>query len=153
MKLPTYRRARDWPPRKVDEQAIQLLRDEADPDARAVLLSIVLAERGDDEALRWFNETRLSLLEFAAPAVHILALIYLRRSDFDGINRVLDQATPAHLAQSPYLYFLRGAMRFARLLPKPEQATALSGLPLQVHHARPIVGDTELSFQLDQGRQ
>lgn len=130
-------------------QAIRLLRDETDPDARAVLLSIVVAERGDDEALHWFSDSGLSLSQFAAPAVHILALIYLRRSDFDGINRVLDQATAVHLAQSPYLYFLRGAMRFARLLPKPEQATALSGLPLQVHHARPIVGDIELSGQLD----
>lgn len=131
-------------------QAIQLLRDETDPDARAVLLSIVIVERSDDEALRWFNESGLSLSELAAPAVHIMALIYLRRNDFDGVNRVLDQATTAHLTQSPYLYFLRGAMRFARLLPKPEQATALSGLPLQVHHARPVVGDTELSAKLDE---
>ncbi|WP_407193767.1 tetratricopeptide repeat protein [Bradyrhizobium sp. STM 3566] len=131
-------------------QAIQLLRDETDPDARAVLLSIVIVERRDDEALRWFNESGLSLSQFAAPAIHTLALLYLRRSDFDGVNRVLDQATAAHLTQSPYLYFLRGAMRFARLLPKPEQATALSGLPLQVHHARPIVSDAELSAQLDE---
>ncbi len=131
-------------------QAIQLLRDETAPDARAVLLSIVIVERGDDEALRWFNESGLSLSQCAAPAVHILALVYLRRNDFDGVSRVLDQATTAHLAESPYLYFLRGAMRFARLLPTPEQATALSGLPLQVHHARPIVGDVELSAQLDE---
>ncbi len=98
-------------------EAIQLLRDDVDPDARTVLLSIVMAEHGDDEVLRWFSETGLSLSQFAAPAVHILALIHLRRSDFDGINRVLDQATAVHLAQSPYLYFLRGAMRFAQLLP------------------------------------
>jgi hypothetical protein len=131
-------------------QALQLLRDETDPDALSVLFSIVVAERGDDEALRWFNESGLSLSQFTAPAVHTLALIYLRRNDFDGVNHTLNQATPAHFEQSPYFYFLRGAMRFARLLPKPEQATALSGLPLQVHHARPVVADIELSARLDE---
>jgi len=131
-------------------QAIQLLRDEADEDARAVLLSIVVAERGgDEEALRWFTDSGLSLSQFAAPAVPILALIHLRRNDFDAVNRILNQATPTQLEQASYLYFLRGAMRFARLLPRPEQAAALSGLPIQVHHARPIVDDPELSTELD----
>src|SRR6266403_1742344 len=40
-------------------------------------------------------------------------------------------------------------MRFARLLPVPEQATALSGLPMDVRNARPIVGDPELTAALD----
>jgi hypothetical protein len=131
-------------------QAIQLLRDETDDDARAVLLSIVVAERGDDEALRWFNDSGLSLSQFAAPAIHILAMVYLRRNDYDAVNRVLEQATAVQLEQLPYLYFLRGAMRFARLLPKPEQAAALTGLPMQVHNARPVVADAELSVRLDE---
>jgi hypothetical protein len=40
-------------------------------------------------------------------------------------------------------------MRFASLLPLPEQAAALSGLPLDVRNARPIVRGQELSSALD----
>ncbi|MFH0302497.1 hypothetical protein AAFX91_36080 [Bradyrhizobium sp. 31Argb] len=135
---------------KRPNQAIQLLRDETDADARTVLLSILFAERGDEEALRWFKESGLSLSQFSAPAVHMLALAYLKKNDLGAVNSILAEATPAQLADAPYLYFFRGAMRFARLLPKPEQATALSGLPMSVHHARPIVNDTELSARLDE---
>jgi tetratricopeptide (TPR) repeat protein len=135
---------------KKPNQAIQLLRDETDADARTVLLSILFSERGDDEALHWFSESGLSLSQFTAPAVHVLAVAHLRANDLDAVNRVLSDATPTHLLEAPYLYFLRGAMRFARLLPKPEQAVALSGLPMQVHHARPIVADAELSTRLDE---
>ncbi len=40
-------------------------------------------------------------------------------------------------------------MRFASLLPLPEQAAALDGLPLDVRNARTIVRGQELSSALD----
>src|SRR6185437_7414047 len=36
--------------------AIRILRDAPNDDARSVLLSIIALYRGDEEALRWFNE-------------------------------------------------------------------------------------------------
>jgi len=42
------------------DDAIQILRDVPDDDARSVLLSILAVERSDDEALRWFTEDGLS---------------------------------------------------------------------------------------------
>jgi pimeloyl-ACP methyl ester carboxylesterase len=131
------------------DDAIQILRDAPDDDARSVLLSILAVERSDDEALRWFTENGLSPARLTALGVLTLCQLYLRRSDFEAVSRVLSQTTPDQLAQAPYLYFLRGAMRFARLLPVPEQATALSGLPMDVRNARPIVGDPELTAALD----
>src|SRR5258705_3282546 len=131
------------------DDAIQILRDVPDDDARSVLLSILAVERSDDEALRWFTEDGLSPARLTGLGVLTLCQLYLRRSDFEAVSRVLSQTTSDKLAKAPYLYFLRGAMTFARLLPVPEQATALSGLPMDVRNARPIVGDPELSVALN----
>jgi hypothetical protein len=78
---------------KRPNQAIQLLRDETEADARTVLLSILFTERGDEEALRWFNDSGLSLSQFTAPALHMLSLAHLRKNDFDAVDRVLSEAT------------------------------------------------------------
>ena len=131
------------------DDAIQILRDLPDDDARSVLLSILAVARSDDEALARFTENGLSPARLTALGVLTLCQLYLRRSDLEAVSRVLLQATSDQMVQAPYLYFLRGAMRFARLLPVPEQATALSGLPMDVRNARPIVGDSELSAALN----
>jgi tetratricopeptide (TPR) repeat protein len=131
------------------DDAIQMLRDVPDDDARSVLLSILAVARNDDEALRWFTENELSSARLTALGVLTLCQINLRRGDFEAVSSVLSQATSDQLAQAPYLYFLRGVMRFARVLPVPEQAMALSGLPMDVRNARSIVGDSELTVVLD----
>jgi hypothetical protein len=132
------------------DQAIQLLRDETNRDARGLLLGIIATARGDKEALHWFDESDLAVADVSASGLHALAIIHLRLGDYDAVNGILDQTTAEHFAESPYLYFMRGAMRFARLLPKPEQAAALAGLPLEVFSAMPVVPDPELSSRLDE---
>ncbi|WP_316225201.1 MULTISPECIES: hypothetical protein [unclassified Bradyrhizobium] len=131
------------------DEAIQILRDRADPDSRSVLLSILGKERSRDEALNWFAEKNLSPAHLTAFGVLNLCHIYLQGNDLNSVNRVLTQAAPEQISELPYLYFLRGAMRFASLLPPPEQTAALSGLPLDVRNAHPIVSGQELSSALD----
>ncbi|KRP89212.1 hypothetical protein AOQ73_26690 [Bradyrhizobium pachyrhizi] len=133
---------------QVDE-AIQLLRDRTDPDSRTVLFTILANERSDEIAIDWLAENNLAPALLSANGVLSLCHVYLRRNDLASVNRVLSQATPQQFAQLPYLYFLRGAMSFASVLPVPEQASALSGLPLDVSNASPIIGDPELSRVLD----
>jgi tetratricopeptide (TPR) repeat protein len=130
-------------------EAIQILRDLADPDSRSVLFSILGKERSEDEALNWFAENKLSPAHLTALGVLSLCYIYVQRNDLKSVNQALARAPPEQFSELPYLYFLRGAMRFASLLPPPEQTAALSGLPLDVRNARPIVGGQELSSALD----
>jgi hypothetical protein len=106
-------------------------------------------ERSDDDALRWFSENGFSAARLTGIGVLTFCQLYLRRSDFNAVNDALSEATADQLAQAPYLYFLRGVIRFARVLPVPEQATALSGLPMDLRNARPIINDPELSATLD----
>jgi pimeloyl-ACP methyl ester carboxylesterase/tetratricopeptide (TPR) repeat protein len=131
------------------DDGVRILRDVSSPDARSVLLNILTVERGDDLALQWLTETNLSSQQLTAFGVLGLCQIYLRRNDLDAVNRILSQTTPEQFADAPYLYFLRGAMRFASLLPVPEQATALSGLPMDVRNATPVISDPELSTALE----
>jgi tetratricopeptide (TPR) repeat protein len=130
-------------------EAVQILRDLADPDSHSVLFSILGKERSHDDALSWFAENRLSPPDLTAQGVLSLCFIYIERNDLGSVSRVLGQATPGQLSELPYLHFLRGAITFASLLPPLEQATALSGLPLDVRNARPVVSGHELSSALD----
>ncbi|MGY4426343.1 hypothetical protein ACVWY2_008792 [Bradyrhizobium sp. JR6.1] len=133
---------------RVDE-AIQLLRDRTDPDSRTVLFTILANERGAEIATDWLAENNLSPALLTPNGVLSLCYVYLKRNDLASVNRILSQANLSQFAQLPYLYFLRGAMSFASVLPVPEQASALSGLPLDVSNASPIIGDPDLSKALD----
>ncbi|MGY8663530.1 hypothetical protein Q3C01_14330 [Bradyrhizobium sp. UFLA05-109] len=130
-------------------EAIQILRDLSDADSRSVLLSVLAKERSEDLALAWMIENKVSTAQLTALGVFSLCTIYLKREDLDSVRRVLAQVTPAQFEELPYLHFLRGAISFARLLPSTEQATALSGLPLDVRNARPVIGGQDLSVILD----
>jgi len=132
-----------------NDEGIQILRDAKDDDSCSVLLSILATARGNDAALQWFAEQCLSVTDLTPNGVLTLCQIFLRRNDLDAVKNTLSSVTPEQLSQGPYLYFLRGAVHFASLLPVPEQATALNGLPLDVRNARPIFPDPQLSSELD----
>lgn len=133
---------------RVDD-AIQLLRDRTDADSRSVLLSILATKRSDDEALRWLADNHVAVTDLTPLGLMNLCQIHLRKEDMGAASAVLSRATSNQLESGIYLYFLRGALHFAQLLPIPEQAIALSGLPVEVLKARPIVTDPELSKTLD----
>lgn len=122
---------------RVDE-AIQLLRDRTDPDSRTVLFTILANERGYEIATDWLVENNLSPTLLTPNGVLSLCFVHLRRNDLASVNRIISQATSQQFVQLPYLYFLRGAMSFASVLPVPEQASALSGFPSRAASARTI---------------
>lgn len=131
------------------DEAIQLLRDSADPETRTVLLTILVAARGDDVALNWLAETGITPPQLTPAGVLSLANISLRRNDVAAVNQILSLTTHEQLTQLPFLSFFRGAMRFASVLPEPELPIALSGLPFDVSNAAPVISEPELSRKLD----
>lgn len=131
------------------DQAIRILRDDESPEGRSVLLSMLAKHRGDDSAVAWLAEQNVSARELTALGVVTLCQIYLRQKNFDGVKQILNSLPDDLTAENPYFFFLRAAIRFAAVLPSPEQAVALSGLPLDVRFARPILPDAQLAFELD----
>jgi hypothetical protein len=131
------------------DEAIRILRDLRDADPRSILLGIVARAKGDMTALTWFAEERLSIANLTPGGVNTFAQIHRRRSDLGATKKTLANITDQQFADCPYLYFLRGAVRFAAVLPKPEQAMALGGLALDLRRARPILPELELAAELD----
>ena len=131
------------------DEAIQILRDATDGDSWSVLLSVLAEQRGDEAALCWFTEKGLSVDQLTSLGILSLCQSHLRRNDFEAVSCVLSQTTREQFAHGCYLYFFRGVIRFARLLPVPERPKVLSGMPLDVRHATPIVIDPTLSAELD----
>jgi hypothetical protein len=129
--------------------AIRLLRDATDPESQATLLSILAATKGDEVALAWLSEKGLSVERLTTNGVIALCHINLRRDDIAAVKATLDRITSTQVEECPYLLFLRGAVRFASLLSKPDQKLALQGLQLDVRRVRPIVADTQVAAELD----
>jgi tetratricopeptide (TPR) repeat protein len=134
------------------DDAIKILRDEADPDSRSVLLSILARGRSDQDALAWFADQGISAKDLTANGALTLCQIYLRQENFEAFKHVLSSLTEGLLREYRFFFFFRGAVRFACLLPRPEQAMALTGLPLDVRFARPILPDQQLASELDAAR-
>src|SRR5208337_3461012 len=132
-------RARITEARGDTESAIRALRDEIDADSRSVLLSIIANHKGDAAALDWFRDQSLSPTDLTPNGVMALCHIYQRRQDFAAVKAILGGLSDAQLRECPYFLFFRGIVRFAAVLSPPEQALALTGLPLDVRLAQPIL--------------
>jgi hypothetical protein len=104
------------------DAAIQLLRDENDADSRSTLLNILAHHRGDDAGLGYLKEKSIAVTDLTGNGVYALCYLHVRRNDFATVKAILESASEAQFAESPYLLFLRGAIRLAILVPKPDQA-------------------------------
>jgi hypothetical protein len=122
-------RARIMEARGDIEGAIRALRDEKDADCRSVILSVIAKHKGAAAALDWFRDQSLSPADLTPNGVMALCQIHLRRQEFAAVKQVLASLNDAQLRESPYFLFFRGVVRFAAVLPRPEQGVALTGLP------------------------
>ena len=131
------------------ESAIRALRDEKGADCRSVLLGIIAQHNGDAAALDWLRDQSLSSVDLTPDGVMALCQIYQRRQDFAAVKEILAGLSDARLRECPYFLFFRGILRFAAVLSRPEQGLALSGLPVDVRLAQPILPDQQLEAELD----
>lgn len=131
------------------EGAIQILRDAADADSRSTLFNILSRTRGDDAALAWLHEQHIDFASFTANGLLAVCHAYLNKEDFEAVRDILESATSDQINDCPYLLFLRGAVRFACLLAKPDQRLPLMGLQLDVRRVRPVLPDALVAATLD----
>ncbi|MGF6232365.1 tetratricopeptide (TPR) repeat protein [Inquilinus ginsengisoli] len=131
------------------DSALLLLRDRRDADSRSTLLNVLFRHRGADAALQWFNENGMSVADLTANGLHSLSLIHLQADRTEAARDALAAASEAIIEEAPYFLLLRGTVRLACLLPKPDQALPLQGLPLDVRSARVIVSETVATEQLE----
>lgn len=131
------------------ERAISILRDEADAEARSVLLNILAVERGDEAALDWMATENLGPRQLAPGGIIALCHIHLRHDAFDEVENILDQLTPEQCEECPYFFLLRGAIKFTSILPIVDRAQALSSMPLDVRSALPMLSSGQLASRIE----
>jgi hypothetical protein len=120
-----------------------------DPDARATLLSILAKAHGDDTALAWLNDQKLNVHDLTANGISIVCNSHLAKEDYALVKGILKNLSEKHFEECPYLLLLRGVVRFASVLAKPEQRLAVMGLQLDIRRVRPITPDAETAAILD----
>ena len=114
------------------------------------MLSVLAKQQSDDAALAWLSTNSLTVADLTANGVLTLCQIYLRKNDFEGLVQTHAEITYEQCVESPFLFFSRGALRFASILAKPErEKAAFSGIPLDAQFAHPVLPDFELRAHLD----
>lgn len=129
--------------------AIQILRDAVDPDARATLLSILAKARGADTALTWLKDQKLNVHDLTVNGISIVCNFHLVKEEYALVKSILENVSEKHFEECPYLQLLRGVVRFASVLAKPQQRFAVMGLQLDIRRVRPVTPDTETAATLD----
>src|SRR5207302_9284058 len=109
------------------DDAIRILRDEKDADSQSTLFILIAHHRGDEAGLAFLQEEGLSAPNLTPNGVFTLSNVHLKKSDVQAVKPILEQLSEDKFIEAPYFYFVRGAVRFASLVPQPDQATVLRG--------------------------
>lgn len=131
------------------DDAVRLLRDETDSDSQSTVLSLLSRNKGDDVAIEFINERRIDMSQLTPFGAILVAQIHLRRGDVERARVALEVVDDAQLTDSPFLLVLRGMIRLASVLPKPDQHYVLDGVPIDVRPFRPILEEADLAARLD----
>jgi hypothetical protein len=131
------------------DEAFKILRDETDADSQSTLFIIIARHRGDAAALAFLQEKGLSAPNLTPNGVFTLSNMHLKKGDIQAVKPILEQLSEDTFIETPYFYFVRGAVRFASLVPQPDQAAVLRGFPPDVRLARITAAKTVASSELD----
>jgi hypothetical protein len=133
---------------KLDD-ALRVLRDEKDPEARGTMLSILWQGRNADTAFNWVQEESLTVNELTSGGINVLVCIHISRQDVAAALAALEAAADTAFSDQPYLLFLRGALRLASVFAKSEQGLVLHDYPVDVRSARPVIQSNALAAVLE----
>ena len=122
------------------DKALQLIRDHEDPDSRAVVFSILVRSRENQDALNWFDKQdgHEDISFFTATGWINLAVTLAKAGRWDEAVKHLF-ALELFWEQSPTLAFVEGHLNAAMLLPDGFRKTALDTIPLN-KDISPILG-------------
>ena len=122
------------------DKALQLIRDREDPDSKAVLFSILVRSRENQDALDWFDKQdgHEDTSFFTATGWINLAVSLAKVGRWDeAVNRL--SGLESLWEQSPILAFVEGHLNAAMLLPDGFRKTVLDTIPLS-KDISPILG-------------
>ena len=122
------------------DKALQLIRDREDPDSRAVVFSILVRSRENQDALDWFDrqDGHEDTSFFTATGWINLAVSLAKVGRWDeAVKRLF--ALESFWEQSPTLAFVEGHLNAAMLLPDGFRKTVLDTIPLS-KDISPILG-------------
>lgn len=135
---------------KGDEQeAIRLLRDETDADARSTLLGIIGRKNGADAALQWMKDTGLKISELTANGLVFFCQIRLMQGDVVELARDLDGIIDSQIDGSPYALLMRAKAKLASVFAEPDQLALVHEVPLDVRFLAPVLRSADVGAKLD----
>ena len=122
------------------DKALKLIRDREDPDSRAILFSILVRSRGEQDALNWFDkQNRHDNTSFFTSVGWVnLALSLAKSGRWEEAIKYLVQVKSLW-EKSTVLSLVEGHLNAAMLLPEDFRKTALDTIPLH-KNITPVLG-------------
>ena len=113
------------------DKALKLIRDREDPDSKAVVFSILVRSRENQDALNWFDkqDRHEDTSFFTATGWINLAVSLAKIGRWDEAVKRLS-GLELLWEQSPILTFVEGHLNAAMLLPDDFRKTVLDTIPL-----------------------
>ena len=132
------------------DDAIALVRDQQDSDARSTMLNLVLRHKGPETALRWFAGEKISVSQLTINGLQSLAASHLQTEDIDGLRNRLDAVASQQFHEGPYFRFLRATVNVATLLPIPDRQLAFRNFQMDVRRGtRSVLDAATTAARLD----
>jgi hypothetical protein len=129
--------------------AIQILRDRTDADSRSTLLHILALRRSDAAALEFIVDQKISVADLTVNGIHTLGMLHIRQGNVEQAKLVLEAVLEDRFTEGPYLQFLRGGVRMAAVVPRPDRQMLLRGSPLDVRFAQVVGENAAVAAGLD----
>ena len=113
------------------DQALRLVRDLHDPDARTVMFGAIRTTKGEDAALAWVDQedSRDDSRFFSGPGWVNWAICSVKLGRWERTAKRLQRLYPLW-HECPMLSYIEGTINAAMLLPEEFRRTTLDGAPL-----------------------
>nr|WP_291850676.1 hypothetical protein [Bradyrhizobium sp.] len=132
---------------RVDE-AMRILRDATDIEGQSTFVSILVRQKGVENAVSWMKGSNVSLSSLNATGLHSIAMAYLSQETVEPLRRLLISLPDDVLIACPNFLLLRALSLLASVIPAPDQFLVFQPRPLDVRSIHPILPEADVVDRL-----
>jgi len=118
-----------------------LVNSQTDSDSRSTVLNLILRHEGQNAALQWLTDEKVSVASLTINGLQSFSAAYLQTYDFEGLRAQLDGISAQQFADGPYFRFLRAMVNVASILPVPDRELAVRNFQMDARRGTRSVRD------------
>ena len=110
--------------------ALRTLRLRTDPESRAAVFTMLLRQRNEEAALKWFRSENLTVADLMPAGAMNMIVTAAQHGQFEEARSSVDGVPQGYPDQCPALYLIRAQLFIGSALPKDQKGALFQGLPV-----------------------